>query len=318
MKFLTPLLFVVYFLSRVVIVRVTRILPEADTYYIDLGHRLFEESARTEINLAPAYSALLYLAHPAVPNWTILSYIIYVVFSTLSAWAFYLIAKDLYGTGAARLTVLLLMVLPGFGPGVAGYSHKDVVSVFLICMFLFFGWRLLSGPATAARVAGAAAFGLLATLVRPELLLYVLGFALLQVVSAVRSAPGGARAGSVYPAVAVLALYSAGVAGHYAYLKSKSDSKTLGIFTDAKYSYDTFTHTLGIRAAGVVDPKIATPLANKAFGTAEGNGYSIVRAIRKNPKEEVKNLLSTPRRCWITRGTRSSSPSTCTRSSVSA
>jgi hypothetical protein len=260
--------------------------------YIQLGRDLFEGSSPTVIRLSPGYASLLYLVHLAVPDWHLASQVVYVLFSTLSGWAFYLIAKDLYGGGAARLTLLLLTVLPNLGPAVAGYSHTIVVSLFFLCMLLFSGWRLLTGPATASGVVGAAAFGLLATLVRPESLLYVVGFACLYVVvSAARSASPKARLGAVCPAVLVLALYSAGVVGQHFFLKNRTNSKYMGFFTDKIYSYTTFTHTLSMRAVGHIDGRVAEALASEAFGAAEGNNYSIVRAIARNPREELKNLL---------------------------
>src|SRR5262249_6439769 len=163
-------------------------------------------------------------------------------------------AKDLYGGGAARLTPFLFTVLPNLGPAGAGVFPPNLPALFFLFLVFFSRLRPLSRPANGARGVRGPALGLLAPPLPPPTppsLLYVVGFACLYVVVlAARPASPKGRLGAVCPAVLVLALYSAGVVGQHFFLKNRTNSKYMGFLTDRIYSYNTFTHTLSMRAVG--------------------------------------------------------------------
>jgi len=66
----------------------------------------------------------------------------------------------------------------------------------------------------------------------------------------------------------------------------------MGLFGNAKYSYNTYMSTLSMRALKCEsDRDVSDVLAARAFGPAAGNGYSLFRAIGRNPKEAVRNVV---------------------------
>lgn len=276
-------------LSRVFVMGTIASLPDMEPFYIENARQLFESQHRFDVYLTPGYSVLLYAVNVVFRNWPLSSQVIYVVFSILVVLVCYAMAKALFDVETARYAMVIMIFLPNLTSAVAGYSHAIVPAMFFLYLAAYAYWFLLTGP----NVWNAAACGaclLLATVLRPDNILYVMMFVMIFVgVVACRWKSGGGPRALIALGV-MLAMVGGGLAIQYRVTQASSSSPYGTVLGNARYSYITYTHTLSLRAVGFIDEKVAERLGAAAFGPAEENGFSIARAVARNPWEAAKNV----------------------------
>lgn len=278
----------VFVLTRIATSASKFVLPDLEPNYIVTAQALFERSGIAASYFPIPYPILLYGVHLAVRNWVLASHVLYVVFSTAMGVSAYAIAQSLYDRSVARHALALSAVMPNYTAAVVGYSHTPVVADGFLTLALYAFVRLSSDEDERTAwlvIAALASCGAMA--VRPEMLLSCLpamaawlwirgGHQWMR-----RAALATAMSGLVLALLIGAALWSARL----------NPAEPIAIFGNARYSYNTYMTTLSMRALkGEADPDVAITLSERAFGAASDNGYSVFRAIRRNPLEAVKNV----------------------------
>jgi len=282
-------LIAIAFLVTRVFVSFVRGMPDMEHLYASVGTKLFESSDKFELQHSPVYSAFLYGIHRITGDWLLSTQLIYIFSSLLAAWALYSIAKMLFDEEIALYTLVLAIFLPNFTAAVAGYSHTVVVANAFVNLSILFFLMAHRSPNIRNMVLFSLT-SLLATLVRPENLLYFLMFvALWGLGSAVVQAKNGLKTAILLPTMAVV-LFSLGIVANYQYFWTRSDSSCLGLLGDSKYSFHTYSHTLSLRETGVADDFVAQKLAAERFGPLAREKCSILEAIKSNPREAMRNV----------------------------
>lgn len=289
----TSLAFAALVVSRIYLVSIINTIPDMDSAFYDLAQRVFETSGRTPINLPFGYAALIYGTVKLVGSFALASKLIYVVFSILTGAVLYQLVKEMFDRKIAANAVAIYTLVPNFTFAIAGFSHTVTVAMFFLMLSLRGYWRLLSNTAksrflTATLTALAA---LLATSIRPELSLYFLLFVAAQSILSLHPRNFIHTRRGVEPLILMIALFAVGLAGNYWFNLARSSSAYPTIFTDSEHSYLTYTHTLSLRAGNGADDERAIELGDLTFGAAAENNYSIARAIAKNPKQAILNVV---------------------------
>lgn len=285
--FLLPLLLIITCLVRFLTVFLIGKVPCMDQEYLVEASRLLDDTHRHPIGLAPSYGILLYGLNSVTGSIFMASSICYVIGSFLVSLFSYLIARTIFNEKTALIVLGLLIFIPNLTVAIAGYSHTPVVGLALLMCAAYI--LLLYHRSRLPLFQSVIGFGLMASLsiyFRPENLLVVMA---LLFVSAFNSGLRAVRriffiAGSAL--LLVLALN-----GHARFIKNNSSSPHVGVFSDAKYSYRAFIHTLSLRDIGVIDDERALALSIPLYGTPESNEWKISTAIRKNPTTVISNIL---------------------------
>lgn len=275
--------------SRLFVMRTIASVPDMEPYYIQNAQQLFESQNKFEMYLAPGYSALLYGVNLIFRNWEFSSQAIYVVFSILGVLVWYAMARALFDVETARYAMLIMIFLPNLTSAVAGYSHAIVPAMFFLYLAAYVYWFLWTEP-TIPRAAGFAIFILLATSIRPDNALYFLLFVSIFIGTVLYRGKRWPSPRGVMALCIILAIFGGGLYVHYRMTQARSSSPYGTVLGNARYSYITYTHTLSLRAVGFIDERVAERLGAVAFGPAEENRFSIVRAVAKNPREALKNI----------------------------
>jgi hypothetical protein len=276
----TPAQWIILSVAVVVALRVAAsvglpTLPDMEPGYAELALRLWNTDQRVDLYLSPIYGlALLSLRTACRGDWLAATHILFVLFSTLYAVALYRLMAKTIGTRAALYGLVLIGPLPLLTVAVAGYSHSVVVGVGLLALCVCQLWTVVSVPTMAGGLL-IGAYACLAGAVRPELHSQAMALLTLSLCRAV--CPGKRRPKGVLRAVAAaIIVYLAGSGAAYEWRKARSSSGDVGLFGDARYSYETYMHTLSLRRVGVIDGHLAVSLGAAAYGTAEANGHSIL------------------------------------------
>ena len=223
-------------------------------------------------------------------DWKLTAQVTYVVFSTLTGVLCYVIVRNLFGARTAREALIIVICLPSLTAAVAGWAHKEVVTLLFMYLTAHGFWTLLSRPTIAAVIATAAAAAVTVVL-RTDAILYLLVFSGLSVAHI-----GGLqeRRQKVRHAIGlgvVTATVLSGLVLNYQFVLRRTNSvDTVRLFGDARYAYDTYVTTNMLRVQAPAESP-NDEIASAAFGSAAANQYSIVKAIRRNPKEAARNLL---------------------------
>jgi hypothetical protein len=260
-------------------------IPPMDPLYVTIGRSLVESSARFPISFQPAYAIALIGFHAALGSWILSTHALYVVSSTWALAFFYLLAKDLVNRSAANWAAFVFLLLPNNTAAICGYSHTGIVAFALFCTAAFAFNRMLVGDRPIPMALVGAITAALATCVRPEYVFcsvsaLVLAFYLeLRTRSLVK-----VRVRAVLACALVYALI---LVAHWRLLVARS-STTMSFLGNAEYGYNAFVDTVALRLKLPMEDR--TP-GYSLFGTGEENGFSVLRAIVRHPKEEVKNLV---------------------------
>jgi hypothetical protein len=264
-------------------------LPDLEPNYINTAQALFGRPSPDAAYYPIAYPVMLYGLHLGLRSWVLSSHALYVIFSTMIGVSIYALVYSVYDRQVARHALVLSALMPNYTAAVIGYSHTPVVAWGFLVVAVYAFWRLSNDDVEQtiwAVIATLASCG--AILVRPESL-----FSCLLLVAAWlwirgshrwtrRAATAAAMGGTVLAMLIGAALWAMTI----------STTEPIGLFGSARYSYNTYITTFSMRALkGEADPALATTLSQRAFGTAKDNGYSVFRAIRRNPPEAVKNVV---------------------------
>jgi uncharacterized membrane protein YozB (DUF420 family) len=266
-------------------------LPDLEPNYINTAQALFGPRVGDAAYAAYyplAYPLLLYGVNLGLRSWVLSSHALYVIFSTVIGVSIYALVRSVYDRQVARHALVMSALMPNYTAAVVGYSHTPVVACGFLVVAVYAFWRLSNDEAERTpwvAIATLASGG--AILVRPESL-----FSCLFLVAAWfwirrshrwmwRAATAAAMAGTVLAMLIGVALGA----------MTLSATEPIGLFGSARYAYSTYITTFSMRALkGEADPDLSTKLSDRAFGPAKDNGYSVFRAIRRNPPEAAKNV----------------------------
>lgn len=303
MRIGTGWLFGLLVFSRLFVMGTIGSVPDMEASYVIQAKQLFETPHHLEpyvppkipyisrpAGYPPGYSALLYGINRVFDNWVFTSQAIYVLFSVLVAGVSYLIAKTLFDVVIARYTLAVMIFLPNLTAAVAGYSHTVVVFMFFLYLSVYAHWFLLLKQDTVMGAIGAVA-GLAAASIRPEYVLYFLMFLLMYLGIVLYKVKGRGLLRPMAPVIIVVGIFLTGAYLHYNFLLTRIASARMTLFGDASYAYHVYVDTLRFRAQGAIDEAEAERLVAAAFGSPEENRYSILRAVMRNPREAMKNVL---------------------------
>lgn len=275
--------------SRVFVVGTIGSMPDMEPFYIENARQLFETQNVFDLYLAPGYSVLLYAVNAVFGDWQRSSQAIYVIFSALVVLVCYAMAKALFDVETARYTLLILIFLPNLTSAVAGYSHAVVPAMMFLYLAAYTYWLALR-DASVWKAAACGACLLLATVLRPDNILYVMMFVVIFAGVVAYRWRSGDDARALIGLGVMVAIVSGGSAIQYRVTQARSSSPYGTVLGNARYSYITYTHTLSLRAVGFIDEKVAERLGAAAFGPGEENGFSIARAMARNPREAARNV----------------------------
>lgn len=285
--FLPSFLLIITFLVRCLTVVLIGKIPCMDQEYLVEASRLLDDPGRHPIGLAPSYGILLYGLNAFTSNLFVASSICYVISSFLVSLFAYLIARTIFNEKTGLIVLGLMIFIPNLTVAIAGYSHTPVVGLaFLMCAAYIL---LLHNRSVLPLLYAVIGFGSIATLsiyFRPENIIVVVA---LLIVSVFNTGLRPLRR-LIFISGSVLMLFIT-LSGHAWFIKNNSSSSHVGTFSDAKYSYRAFIHTLSLRDIGVINDERALELSIPLYGTPESNEWKISTAIRKNPSSVVSNIL---------------------------
>jgi hypothetical protein len=276
--------------SRIMLPLIIKALPPMDTFYIRLGQQLFETQDKVDIKVSPFYASLIYGLN-VFNSWHVTSWLLYTSFSIILGIVVYQLAKEMFDAQTARFALALSILHPSLTFAVAGYSHTVVVSTTFLYVSLYAYWKILQQQREVVMALVGSVSATLATLVRPELLLYFALFCCAMLITSISSVAKHKRYKPLAVTIGMLIIYASLIVLQHGVIRQRTNSAHMNLFTDARYSYETYTHTLSLRAVGVIDEDVARKLAREAFGDPEVNQYSITTAMRNNPKEAAKNII---------------------------
>lgn len=275
-------------LYRALVMVAIRTLPPMEPGYIQTARWLFSSSSASGTYLAPGYSTLLYLFHLPLHNWLVASGTLYVLFSTAAAWFCYLVARDLFGQRVGMYNLAIVTVLPGLTSGVAGFSHTPVVAACFLNAAVYAFARLIFKPPSLLAGALCGISLLLATLTRPDYVLYFM--ALIAFATWLRNRR--LLKDYLVPIAVMSAVLLAGVYLQRTAMRHRGQTE-FGLLGNKRYSYLTYMCGIAQRLTGSIpaDDGEVLRLAAATFGPAEANHWSVVRAALTNPRESTKNLV---------------------------
>ena len=263
-------------------------LPDMEPGYILTAQAVFEHTGINASYMPVGYPALLYGVNTLFHDWVLTSHVVYVVFSTAAAALMYLLAREIISESIARRVLVLSILLPNFTAAVVGYSHTVVVGFGLLLLTMYAFWQLCDRGDRWGWCVVAALSGGAATLARGE---SVLAWPLLLLIWFWRRR-ASAGAGRRFAMAGVMTLIVVAMLFGVSRVAMRiGPGEPIGLLGNARYSYTGYISTLGYRATGSMDMDVATKLGEQAFGPVGANGYSIPRAIRRNPKEALANIV---------------------------
>lgn len=285
--FLPVILLVITFLVRLFTVLLIGKIPCMDNEYLVEAGKLLDDANRHPIGLAPSYGILLYALHAITGSLFISSSFCYVIGSFLVSLFAFLIAKAIFNERTGIIVLSLMIFIPNLTVAVAGYSHTPIVGLAFLMAAIYI--LVLYNKSAISLTTGLALFGLMSTLgiyFRPENLIVVLLLVLIFLFNKANTLNKRLlfSIGSILITVVAINL-------HAGFIKNNSSSLHVGAFSDSKYSYRAFIHTLSLREIGIIDDTLALNLSVPAFGTPESNEWKISAAIGKNPRVVVSNIL---------------------------
>lgn len=281
-------LFAVFILTRVAASAIKYTLPDLEFDYIQTARAVFEHTGVHALYFPISYPSLLFGVHAVVGNWLLTTHLLYVAASTASAVFLYLLVRSMYGESVARRAVLLAMVMPNYTAAVVGYSHTPVVGHALLMAMLYAFYRMTGEGDDRKWYVAAAAAGTAAVLVRPDMLLC---FLLLLGVWMWRRRRSAGSWQTIGLAMAMCGFVVVALAGVERVALRADPTEPFGMLGNPRYSYNAYIHTLSMRALdGRLESDAAIRLGEQAFGSAVSNDYSILRAMRRNPREAFANL----------------------------
>lgn len=287
----TPaLLFVILIVSRIALPLIIRAIPPMEIFYVRLGQQLFETQDKIDIKVSPFYASLIHWLN-IFNNWHLTSWLLYTSFSIMLGLIVYQLAREMFDQPTAQFALALLILHPSLTFAVVGFSHTVVVSTTFLYLSVYAYWKILQQQHEAAMAAIGSVSATLATLVRPELMLYFALFCCTMLIKSIYSVAKHRHFKPLAITLSMVIVYSSLIALQYGFIRQRTNSAYMNLFTDARYSYETYTHTLSLRAVGSIDEDVARKLALEAFGDPEANQYSIATAMRNNPKEAAKNII---------------------------
>jgi hypothetical protein len=286
----TALLFIALILTRTLLPILIGTLPPMENLYISLGQKLFETNDLVTIRVSPFYATILYFSN-IFGSWQITSWLIYTISSIGLGWIVYLMAKEMFDQRTAQFSLAILILHPSLTFAVVGFSHTVVISTSLLYLSLYSYWKILHRKQETLMCLIGSLSATLATLIRPELLLYFVLFSCAYIAINIYSIVKRKQYRTFLLNIGMIVIFSTLIIFQYGLIKQRTDSIYMNLFTDARYSYETYTHTLSLRSVGTIDEAVARELAFKAFGDPVANQYSIFKAMQANPKEAIKNVI---------------------------
>jgi hypothetical protein len=293
-RFADPTFILIWFMvcvSRIALPIIIGTVPPMDEIYIRLARELFSGQRSIAIRVSPFYAITMHLLNRLIGNWVVTSWIVYIACSILLALAIYLLAKDMFGAQVARYVLLLVSIHPSFTFAVVGFSHTVVASTAFLALYLYYFWRMINGRGKRFDSILAVGSILISTLIRPETAFYFIFFTIGAILIEFFYIRAHKRPRDSMKIGLMIVMFTAVIIIQYQLIIGRAESKYMNLFTDARYSYETYTHTLSLRAAGVIDNNLAQKLARQAFGDPETLEYSIANAIKANPQEAAKNVI---------------------------
>ncbi len=274
-------------LVRIITVFLIGKIPCMDFSYWNEANNILNGSSKQPIYLVPSYGFLLYFLNKVLGSLFLASSICYVLFSFCIALLMYLIAKVMFNERTATITLLLITFMPNLTVAVAGYSHTSTVSLAFILSALYV---LILGNFSKMKLTSCIIYftvsSALAIFIRPESIIIIISILLLTILNKDLKLINRLK----IILISSVLLFTA-IKGHQIWIKHNTNSQYAGTFSDNKYTYLTFMHTLSLKnGTGIVD-SIALDLSIKSFGSPESNRWSTIKAISKNPKIFVSNIL---------------------------
>ncbi|MHB8258886.1 MAG: hypothetical protein ACYDCN_09605 [Bacteroidia bacterium] len=273
-------IFTVYYVGK---------FPCMEASYFEEAKQLFSDSDKINLFYPPAYPILLVLFQNILSSEILSSWWVYIFFSSFTSLILYLLIKEMFDENISLIAIILLIFLPNISVAVAGYSHTLTVGSFFLISYFYFLWKIWNSDTLNFKyIVLAVFFALSACFFRPDNLLIIFGLICVTCLYIIFSRK---KTNYLWSSTIIIISIAAGLFTHSICVKEKSNSKITTIFSEAQYSYLTFTHTLSLRAGKGINDSIATRLGTIAFGTPTSNNYSILKAIKKNYNEEIRNLI---------------------------
>jgi hypothetical protein len=281
-------LFTFFVLTRMAASAFKPVLPDLEFNYIQTARAVFEHTGEHALYLPISYPTLLYAVNAIIGNWLVTTHLLYVVASTASAVLIYLLVRSMYGESIARRAVVLALVMPNYTAAVVGYSHTPVVGHAFLASMLYAFRRVVDGDDDVTWYVVATVSATAAILIRPETLL---SFLMLVGVWLWTRRHAVSLRRTVAVVIGIGAFLVAALVGVERVALRADPTEPFGLLGNPRYSYNAYIHTLSMRAnEGRIDSDAAIRLGERAFGPALSNDYSILRAVRRNPREAVANL----------------------------
>ena len=265
-------------------------VPPMDIQYINLADKIASSSTSITFSVSPFYASIMYVVNIFFGNWKLSSLFLCSVFSIITGMLLYGLTKKMFNNDIAKIVLLLIIFHPNFTIALIGYSHTVIVSSAFLLLYFYYFWDLLTERSTIYTYTICSLAITVAILIRPELILYFLFFTLLHIGVAVFQKAKIDLLIRSRNTVFMVSIAVIVVAVQYTIIARRTNSTFMNFFTDARYSYETYTHTLSLRSVGSIDADLARKLASNAYGNPETFEYSVVQAILINPKESAKNV----------------------------